>query len=146
MLGKPIVEERFIYKGYPCVVLFQPLAFRTGYVGLPKTSKYYKENYSCIPISCHGGLTYGRNYLFGQNDEETWWIGFDCAHYGDGYDNKAAKEYYKNDKAAMKQLQKLKDLHDMSNGYWEFRTLDYVKRDCKFIVDQIIELEEGEQQ
>lgn len=144
MLGKPIIEERFIYKGYPCVVLFQPMAFRTGYVGLPKTSRYYGKNFNDIPVACHGGLTYGRSYLFGQDDEDTWWIGFDCAHYGDGYDDKTANEYYKNDKETMEQLQKLKALHDISNDYFEFRTLNYVKQDCKFIVDQIIELEEGE--
>lgn len=145
MLGKPIIEERFIYKGYPCVVLFQPMAYRTGYVGLPKTSRYYGKNFNDIPVDCHGGLTYGRSYLFGQDDEDTWWIGFDCAHYGDGYDDKTAKEYYKNDKVTMEQLQKLKALHDISNDYFEFRSLDYVKQDCKFIVKQIIELEEGEE-
>lgn len=141
MPGKPIIEERFIYKGYPCVVLFQPLAFRTGYVALPKTSKFYGKGFDEIPICCHGGLTYGRNYLFGQDDEETWWIGFDCAHYDDGYDVEQTKEYYKNDKEASEQLHRLRDLHEMTNEYYSFRTLDYVKSDCMSIVNQIIELE-----
>lgn len=144
MLGNPIIEERFIHKGYPCVVLFQPMAFRTGYVGLPKTSKYYGENYNDIPVFCHCGLTYGRNYLFGQDDEKTWWIGFDCGHYNDGYDVERAKEYYKNDKEVSEQLRRLRDLHDITNAYCSFRTLDYVKSNCMSIVNQIIELESEE--
>ena len=30
---KPILECKFDYKGYPCVVLFMPLGYRCGYVG-----------------------------------------------------------------------------------------------------------------
>ena len=89
------VEKRFEYKGYPCVIIFHTYDeellshglylenYLCGYVGLPKTSKFYKKNYDDIPIDCHGGLTYGSNQLFGQNDPDTFWIGYDCAHYGD---------------------------------------------------------------
>lgn len=128
-------------KGYPCVVSFQPLAFRTGYVRLPKISKYYGKDYNDIPIRCHGGLTYGRSYLFGQDDEETWWIGFDCGHYGDGYDVEQAKEYYQNDEEVSNQLDKMGTIHSVTNAWFSFRTLDYVESECMSIVDQIIELE-----
>lgn len=143
-MNNPFIEERFIYKGYPCVVLFMPMAFRTGYVGLPKTSKFYGKGFDDIPVDCHGGLTYGRNYLFGQDDKDTWWIGFDCAHCYDGFDLEKANKYFGNDKETQRVLSIMKDFHSMANAEHEFRTLDYVKKDCKHIVDQIIELEEGE--
>lgn len=79
-MGRPIVEERFEYKGFPCVVLFQSLGFRTGYVGLPKGHKYYGKHYDLIPVDCHCGLTYGDYNLCGQVDKDTYWIGFDCGH------------------------------------------------------------------
>ncbi len=28
---KPVLETKFEYKGYPCVVLFMPRAYRCGY-------------------------------------------------------------------------------------------------------------------
>lgn len=35
-------------------------------------------------LSCHGGVTYTESHLYNCNDENTWWIGFDCAHCFDG--------------------------------------------------------------
>lgn len=90
-MERPIVEERFEYKGFLCVVLFQPMGYRTGYVGLPKGHKYYKKDYNKLPIDCHCGLTYSREYLYGQEDKETWWIGFDCGHICDSRDIDSVK-------------------------------------------------------
>lgn len=141
MLGKPVVEERFIYKGYPCVVLFTRMAFRNGYVGLPKTSMFYGKNYGDIPVCCHGGLTYGKKYLYGQDDKDTWWVGFDCGHFGDGFDLEKANEYFEYNEEVKGLLFSLRKLHSIENNEYEFRTLGYVKENCKQIVDQIIELE-----
>ena len=83
--------------------------------------------------------------LFGQNDIDTWWIGFDCAHYGDGYDIEKAKELFANDEQVMKQLTVLEQ-----TGYFsvceedQVRTLDYVEENCRSIVDQLIQLESKE--
>ena len=38
----PIVEKRFEYKGYPCVILFMPMCYRCGYVGLKRGVAYKK--------------------------------------------------------------------------------------------------------
>ena len=142
---EPKQESRFEYKGFPCVVLFMANAYRCGYVGIPKSNKHYDKNYEEIPVSCHGGLTYSRNKLYGQNDTDTWWIGFDCAHYGDGYDVKKSKELFANDEQVMKQLLILEQ-----TGYFSIcsgdaiRTLDYVEENCRSIVDQLIQLESEE--
>lgn len=151
MLRNPVVEERFIYKGYPCVVLFMPAGFRAGYVGLPKTNKLYGQEYgknACFGIACHGGITYGRSYLYGQDDKDTWWIGFDCGHFIDRIDLEQANKYFKYDEETKKILLSLisvpplRDIHSTADGVpCEIRTLDYVKENCKRIVEQIIELE-----
>ena len=134
----PIQEERFEYKGFPCVVLFMPMGFRNGYVGLPKTNKYYKCEYDFIPIDCHCGLTYSKDCLFGQDDKDTWWIGFDCGHCCDGFDIDKIKEYYPNNKTISQTMKIMHDYHLMINKEHEFRTLDYVKENCKSIVDQLL--------
>lgn len=36
---KPVLETKFEYKGYQCVVLFMPGAYRCGYVGIPNSHK-----------------------------------------------------------------------------------------------------------
>lgn len=38
-------------------------------------------------------------------------------------------------------MQMMKDYHSMINAEHEFRTLDYVKENCRNIVEQIIKLE-----
>ena len=83
-----LVEEDFIYKGFRCVIIGNPLGHRCGYVGLPRGHKYYGDHYDDIPVICHGGLTYGRhnpNYPVA-NNEGLYWIGFDCNHAGDSPD------------------------------------------------------------
>ena len=60
-----------------------PGGYRCGYVGLPKGNKFYGKSCEKIPVVCHGGITYAQKYLVGQDDKDTYWIGFDCAHFRD---------------------------------------------------------------
>ena len=134
-MSRPIVEERFEYKGFPCVVLFQSLGFRTGYVGLPKGHKYYGTMYDFIPVDCHCGLTYGDYGLYGQDDKDTYWIGFDCGHCCDGFDIEKLDEYY----GKSVENNTMRDYRLMINKEHEFRTLEYVKENCIQIVEQLLE-------
>lgn len=132
-------EERFEYKGFPCVILFMTLGHRCGYVGVLKGNTIYGQCYDEIPINCHGGLTYSSSELQGQTDKDIWWIGFDTAHYGDGKDFETAKEIYKYDMQALEEIKTYERLDRiMSDG--AVRDLDYCKNECKKIVDQLIEL------
>ena len=140
-MGRPIVEERFEYKGFPCVVLFQSLGFRTGYVGLPKGHKYYGKHYDLISVDCHCGLTYGDYGLFGQDDKDTYWIGFDCGHYCDKNDYDKAIEYFSDNKSVLESLLRLRELNRIYDTGGEIRTLEYVKENCKGIVDQLTQKE-----
>lgn len=134
-----IQEERFEYKGFPCVVMMQALCFRTGYVGLDKTSMYYGKNYDEIPVDCHGGLTYGDSYLAQQGDEDMWWIGFDTGHYGDGKDYDAAREMFKEYPEVIIQIHKMKQMDKMFGmDFGDIATLEYCKNQCMKIVDQLL--------
>lgn len=61
----PIREDgtQHIFGGHLC-----------GYISIPTDHPYFSKDYNDIEIDVHGGLTYGENI----NDE--YWIGFDCAH------------------------------------------------------------------
>lgn len=45
-----VQEKRFEHKGFPCVVLFMPIGYHCGYVGLPKGNKYYGKDYDENPV------------------------------------------------------------------------------------------------
>jgi hypothetical protein len=67
--------------GFPCAVIRHPrLRHLSGYVGVPKGHPWFERDDYNIDAECHGGLTFSGS----RNDERApWWLGFDCAHYGD---------------------------------------------------------------
>lgn len=133
----PVQEIRFEYYGYPCVVLFMPMGYRCGYVGITRENKYYLKDYDDIPIDCHCGLTYADNRLFGQSDLDKWWIGFDCGHACDGYDIEKTKEYFEYNTATMNRLLMMQEYMELVNEDMPYRTLEFVIEECKKIVDQL---------
>ena len=138
------VEKRFEYKGYSCVVVFQIMGYRCGYVGVPKSHKYYKmsgwHDEPICDIKCHWGLNYFESNLVGQDDENIWWIGFDCRHTFDGKDYDACYKYFK-DEEQVRYLDWMKNIDgEMYNDY-QVRDIDYVIEECKQIVDQLEEIE-----
>ena len=46
MNDRYIIEREFEHKGYKCVVVFQPMGHRCGYVGIPDAHPLYKKDYS----------------------------------------------------------------------------------------------------
>jgi hypothetical protein len=132
-MAEPVCETRFDYKGFPCVVLFMPMGYRCGYVGLPTGHKYYGEPYENIPVYCHCGLTYTEPELRTQDDDYVWWIGFDCAHACDGLDIGTAEKLYAQDYGT---IQKILNSARIFEGN-PICTLGYCKEQCKWIVDQL---------
>lgn len=132
----PVTEARFEHDGYPCVVLFMPMGYRCGYVGAPKTHPAYGKGYHELNIDCHGGLTYAEDHLCNQDDAETWWLGFDCNHYGDAPDVVAAKEYFPEHYEKMEKY-----------GYYHSYpgdrpcSLEYAKVHCRRIAEQLKQME-----
>lgn len=141
--NKSVVEKRFEYHGYPCVIIFQPIGHRCGYVGLSKDDKYFGMYYEEIDIDCHGGLTYASDNLYDQLDENTWWIGFDCAHAGDAKDFESLRKYYPDERS----MEMFKFWEDLDRKYPDdsvVRDLAYVERQCRYIVDQLCGIAEEE--
>jgi len=99
-LKKMKIEKEFLYKELPCFVVKMggesPVlsSWYCGYVGIPKTNKYFGKNYDEIPDNnIHGGLTFSahaKTTLFAKNKpeySEYYFVGFDCAHAGDNMIN-----------------------------------------------------------
>lgn len=132
----PKQEKRFDYKGFPCVILFMPMGYRCGYVGIPKGTEIDTDS-----IDCHCGVTYTDTRLHNQTDTDKLWIGFDCGHACDDFDLAIIKELYADDENIMKQTAIME-----GTGYFRLcnenpvRTLEYCEEQCKGIVEQLIEL------
>lgn len=138
---EPVLECKFDYKGYPCVVLFMPGAYRYGYVGVPYSHKLAKKRVVDLGyLNCHGGVTYAEPSLYDCNDDNTWWIGFDCAHCFDGYDVDTAKQYFGDDPDFKRLFHTMEYFWRESFGFetdFKICSLAYVKDECKKLIDQI---------
>lgn len=73
----------------------------------------------------HGGITYSRKRVANKNG---WWIGFDCAHFGDRKDISLMDKKYK----------EMNERYYLSFSGDIVRTKEYVESECKSLIDQII--------
>ena len=129
---KPVLETKFEYKGYSCVVLFLPGAYRCGYVGIPVSHKLAQKSVDELSfLDCHGGITYSEPYLHECEDTDTWWIGFDCAHCFDGYDIETAKQYFGEEPDFQRTYAIMQDPWNEANKEYKSSSLAYVKEECK---------------
>lgn len=77
-------KVEFEHLGFKCLILRHPeLKHLCGYVALPPNHSYYGKHYDNIPVYVHGGLTFASEGDGDRWQKGYWWIGFDCAHWGD---------------------------------------------------------------
>lgn len=139
-----VIESEFEYKSVKCIVTFNSMGFRCGYIQIPKNHKFIGMDYENIHEYCyievHGGLTYASDHVTGHSDEkDSWWIGFDCGHCNDATELDVALDYFKDDatREMIEELMKVKkQFSDAYDG--EIRTKEYVIEECKSLVDQIL--------
>lgn len=151
-----LAEWRDVETGYPC------LALRTihsghwcGYVAIPKDHPWINrempgEYLERLDVGVHGGITFGPAMCQPKNIEEDWhrichtpldgedenilWIGFDCAHSGDGdispSDILEYSEFFKLERVSNTQF-------SIDFGIWRaekcnryYRSLDFVQKEC----------------
>lgn len=136
-----IIESSFHYKDFQCCVIFHPLGHRCGYVKVPFWHPVYEKNYDEIDIKCHGGITYTDHSLLGKTHTSGWWIGFDCAHFGDIPDVQSAVKYFEGDEKQRNTLNFLYNLDKGQENFGTVKTLDFCIQECKNIVDQLEEME-----
>ena len=110
------VESDFEHEGLRCVVVKQPMGHRCGYVGVPKGHDLYgkdafdTKDESLWDISVHGGLTYsegGEINKYPVESIDTWWFGFDTAHYWDTKNPKSTEYCINECKKLAEQLQEV---------------------------------------
>ena len=129
------IENIETIDGFKCVSAIYSDGHRCGYVGIPRIHKYYGRDYDSIPVDCHGGLTYG-GYKYPIDDNcKYYYIGFDFAHLGDGYDFDKAEQIWKDDSSVLSQL----NIYRNILGQGEVRTLKDVRNECERIVKQLKE-------
>jgi len=114
------------YKGYQIVGITNDLGFRCGYVRVPQSHRYFNVDRRDIDIECHGGLTYsgGSNEYPVHAENNCWWIGFDCSHFGD--------------RIPGIEFPGVRLLGEV------LRTEEYVRNECKNIVEQLIDKQSKE--
>ena len=150
-LNRPWENEpnrvEFKYKGYHCLinrVNHRPaenpkdwLGHLCGYVALPKGHPFHGKPTEEIDVEVHGGLTYARK-CEGEichvpkdgEDDNVFWIGFDCAHFGD-----LIPGIYE-----MRQPGGI--LHDIHMAYGErshekYKSIAFVKNEIRNLVKQL---------
>ena len=88
------VIKRWECNGFPCVIIeintHEPIRlpkWYCGYIGIPFGHVLYQKEYDDInefyQFSNGQCLTYSEEFLYGQDDKDIWWVGFDHAHVND---------------------------------------------------------------
>lgn len=124
------IEKQAKYKGLQYTILFNKGGWRTAYIDVTSTELKYID-YQRINIDVHGGLTYSASYLPYESgkiiDSSKWYIGWDYAHYSDGYDFDAEEKYFGNLIHMFKPF-----------SYGHIYSLNDVERDCHLAIDDIV--------
>lgn len=112
-----------------CLIVRNRMGALCGYVGVPRTHKFYGHDYDSTPlesIHVHGSLTFASSCQEGApegqgvchipepgRDGDVWWLGFDTAHAGDWAPS----------------LRRF--------GGEIYRTFDYVRAQCAHLAEQL---------
>ena len=131
------IESVSEYRGFKYVIALMSLGHRCGYVGIPKDHELYGKHYNNILLDCHGGLTYsGDGYPL---DDDLWYIGFDCAHWGDGKDYDALEKYFGQSKEVMKHVKLHKMLDKKYGSDGEPKSFEYVQNEIYGLINQLLD-------
>lgn len=93
-LHPELLLAKGIAYGFEWEVVSNRMGYRCGYVRVPKGHPWHGKDYSDVEtadggwIEVHGGLTFAEaDTDCGKGGaDNAWWLGFDCAHYGDAPD------------------------------------------------------------
>jgi hypothetical protein len=76
--------------GLPGLIVRSSLGALCGYAAVPPSHPYWGHYYDDVPVSVHGGLTYGAqcdgsicHVPEPGEPDDVFWFGFDCSHSGD---------------------------------------------------------------
>lgn len=115
-----------VHAGYEWEVTNNGIGYRCGYVRVPYGHPWHGLDYDAIDARVHGGLTFAEpdTHCGKGGADNAWWIGFDCAHAGDGADPELpARDGY----SVRRYDFLLKD---------PVRTTEYVAAECRRLAEQ----------
>lgn len=157
------IEKVFCSHGYTCVVAFQDIGHRCGYVGIPKSHTLWGIHYNdnklnkldvlnddigkrnvitllfvgnnkytspSVYFDVHGSITYSDSGNYPIENDDLWWYGYDCAHYGDKKDL---------DNIQKDLLGLLLEFYDELNKHGIVRDLKYCIDECVNLAKQLFE-------
>lgn len=121
----------FDYKGFLCKVLrtLESSGHLCGYVSIPFDHPSYNIDYDDIDLEVHGGLTFSQ--LFSDN---SYWIGFDCAHSGDCCPS--IEKFKKESDFERYPIPEQYKHFSMFNP--TYKNINYCIEECKKMVEQLI--------
>lgn len=121
--------------GYDCLVVRSDSSGGLcGYVGVKENHPFYEKHYNHPDVDVHGGLTFSSHCQednreegvchITESEDKVWWLGFDCAHFGDFMPKHA-------------QLFREIGLPAREDRDSVYRDLDYVKSEIKSLASQL---------
>ena len=123
------------HAGHEMVTVHNTMGYRYGYVKVEPGHPWHGKNYNDIEATVHGGLTFAEPDLECGNggEDNGWWVGFDCAHYGDAPDPELPS--YEDPLRALS-LNMLSAFFDCGGEGYQIRTQEYVEAQCRDLCEQ----------
>lgn len=91
-----VVEKQFEYKGRDCIIVFTKNGYRCGYVSVKKEVGGYYHSADPLYVDLDIDsviLTFGGTLPSHYLPKETYYIGYDCGHIGQGIDKSLILKY-----------------------------------------------------
>lgn len=124
--------------GLDCLIHRHPRSGHLcGYVGVAEGHPLFEKEYEHADVDVHGGLTYSQfcedttcedqgicHVPYEGRPEKVWWLGFDCAHFGDL--QPSSKDFWKDYPEIVRHFERDK-----------YRDVNYVKAECAKLAAQL---------
>ena len=131
------VEYSGTYKGIEFVVLFNSGGWRTAYINVKNTFLENLDYMKCDNyVDVHGGFTYKDCRLPFEHSisENHSWLGWDYAHFEDGYDLVTLEKYFGN--SHYLKMKSLSFFNSLDSSVHIYTLLDVIS-ECKKVIIQI---------
>lgn len=114
------IIETALYKEFTYMIRHNGLGYRCGYVKIPPSHRFYEmADDELYGLEVHGGITFA-GWIPAEGGKEEWWIGFDCAHYGDAPDSSLTGSFF----------------HPPTEGC-SVKSTSYVRQECFKLINQL---------
>lgn len=143
--------QQFEAHGLHCIVSRNPMVFNwCGYVGVPPGHPAYGKDWKdLMEIDVHGGLTFASecgNHIChipepGEPDQ-LWWLGFDCAHYGDLVPGVEAMKRKLGPSPEIIKIPEFMKAEFEKMNRQTYKTYDYVRKETIYLAEQLKDMGE----